>query len=85
MVLLRENLYRKAKTIREHTHAQMVLESWMLVALVLFAQGSYFFAVAALPKGRPPSRGNLYDWTLSLVFLISAIGLGWMAKILGLL
>ena len=58
---------------------------WTLLALVLLAQGSYFFAVAALPKGRPPSRGNLYDWTLSVVFLISAIGLGWMAKILGLL
>src|SRR5258708_33672677 len=58
---------------------------WTLLALVLFAQGSYFFAVAALPKARPPARGNLDEWTLSLVFFISATRLGRNAKILGLL
>jgi hypothetical protein len=58
---------------------------WALLVLCIFTQGSHFFALLALPKGRPPSRGNIYDWTLGLVLLVYAIGLGWIAKIMGIL
>ena len=58
---------------------------WTLLALCIFAQGSHFFAVLALPKGRPPSRANIYDWILGLVLLLYAIGLGWIATMMGLL
>jgi hypothetical protein len=48
---------------------------WALLALLVFAQISYFVAALALPKGRPPSRGNAYDWILGAVVGIYAAGL----------
>lgn len=48
---------------------------WALLGLLVFAQISYFIAALALPRGRPPSRGNAYDWILAAVVGIYAAGL----------
>jgi hypothetical protein len=58
---------------------------WTLLALGICAQTNHFVAALALPKGRPPSKGNLYDWILGLVLLIYAVGLVWAAVSLGIL
>src|SRR5262249_49270197 len=52
---------------------------WALVALGICAQVNHFVAAMALPKGRPPSKGNVYDWILGLVLLMYAAGLVWAA------
>lgn len=57
---------------------------WTLLALCIFAQTSYFFALLALPKGRPASRGNWYDWMFGLDLLIYVVGLVWAAATMGI-
>ena len=57
---------------------------WTLLALLIFAQTSYFFALLALPKGHPGSRGNWYDWVLGLDLLIYVVGLVWAAATMGI-
>jgi hypothetical protein len=56
---------------------------WALLALFIFAQGSYFFAIFGLPKGRPISRGNWYEWMYGLDALLYAIGLVLAARAIG--
>lgn len=58
---------------------------WTLLALLIFTQASYFIAVLILPKGRPPSRRNWYDWALGTALFIYAPGLTWAAQTMGIL
>jgi hypothetical protein len=58
---------------------------WALLLLFLFAQTNHFIALLALPKGRPVSRGNWYDWMLGLDLVIFAVGLIWAATTPGML
>ena len=58
---------------------------WALLALGICAQANHFVAALVLPKGRPPSRGNLYDWILGLVALIYVVGLVLAASSMALL
>jgi hypothetical protein len=47
---------------------------WVLVVLFLFAQGGHFVASLVVPTGRPPEWW--YDYALSTMALIFAVGLG---------
>jgi hypothetical protein len=58
---------------------------WLLLALFLFAQLSYFVALLALPKGRQFSRGNWHEWVYGLDALLSLGGLLLAARALGVL
>ena len=47
---------------------------WILVILFIFAQGGHFIASLVVPAGRPPEWW--YDYALSTMGLIFAVGLG---------
>jgi len=49
------------------------------------SQTNHFVAALALPKGRPPSQGDAYDWILGLVLLLYAAGLVWTATSMAIL
>lgn len=53
---------------------------WLLLALLVFAQGGHFLASAAVPSGRPAQRW--YDWALGAVLLLYAVGLADCARAL---
>jgi hypothetical protein len=58
---------------------------WTLLTLFVFAQLSYFLAILALPKGRPRSRGNWYEWVYGLDAVLYVIGLLLAAQAIGVL
>ena len=58
---------------------------WALVVLGICAQTNHFVAALALPKGRPRSKGNLYDWILGLVLALYVAGLVWAASNMAIL
>ena len=57
---------------------------WTLLALLFFAQISYFLAILVLPKGLRPSAGNWHEWVYGLDAVIFAVGLFLAARALGL-
>jgi hypothetical protein len=66
-----------------HISGKEVWSLWALLAIFACSQISYFLAVLALPKGRPPSRGNANEWVFGLSIVMFAGGLLLAARTMG--